>query len=89
MQKPKEWVRITSGPSYKFATTRMMLLKGPTRLPCSLCLALVSLCLSLVLFYFAPISLCLTWCAQPYLALNTSSNTSLHLVCSTLPCPKH
>jgi len=62
MQKPKEWVRITSGPSYKFATTHMMLLKGPAQLPC--------------LLHFALVSLCLACSVQPYLALNTSTTNN-------------
>jgi hypothetical protein len=63
MQKPKEWVEITSGPSCGFATARMLLLKGPTRLTC--------------LFYLAPVLLCLTLFGQSYPALNTSTTSSI------------
>jgi hypothetical protein len=37
-QKPKEWVGITNEPSCKFTIVhvRVLLLKGPTNLPCLL-----------------------------------------------------
>jgi len=55
-QKPKEWVRIASGPSRKFTTTRVLLLKGLNQLLYLLCLV--------------PVSLCVVLSAQPCLALN-------------------
>ncbi len=67
-QKPKQWVGVASGPSCRSITSRVpshvlvLLLKGPTLLPCLLCLALVSLCLTLS--------------AQPCPALNTSTKSS-------------
>jgi hypothetical protein len=39
-RKPKEWVGMTSGPNYGFATACVLLLKGPIQLPCSLCLTM-------------------------------------------------
>jgi hypothetical protein len=45
-RKPKEWVGITSEHGYKFTIVCMMLLKGLTQLPYSLCLAPI-------LFYLA------------------------------------
>ncbi len=41
-QKPKEWVRIASGPSCGFSIVHVLLLKGPTQLPYLLYLAHVS-----------------------------------------------
>jgi hypothetical protein len=64
-RKPKECVGITRGPSYKFTTigVLVLLLKGPTQLPCLLCSVLVSFCLVLS--------------AQPCLALNNSTISSV------------
>ncbi len=58
-RKPKEWVRIANGPSYRFTIVRVLLLKGLTQL---LLLALPCSCLTL----HCPISLS----AQPCFALN-------------------
>jgi hypothetical protein len=55
-RKPNEWVEIANEPNCRFVTThvRVLLLKGPTHLPClalssfaSPCLALAPFCLAL------------------------------------------
>ncbi len=55
-RKPKEWVGISNKPNYKCATicVLVLLLKGPTQLPCLFYLALIPLCFAL------PCSICST-----------------------------
>jgi hypothetical protein len=65
-RKPKKCVWIKNGPSCGFVITYVLLLKGPTWLPC--------------LLYLAPISFCHTLFIQPCFALDTITINSTIII---------